>query len=268
MPLTIHITLKTMSRTLRYSNLFRKSLRLLSLSPPTSTQSSCLFFILLGFVNIGLVFIELGAIYIYHNGVFHSTSSINEFIDIVQVILPIFSHLAILIESLANRGLHQSLQHLMNEIPNSTNSVHPSMMLKAIVILVLGISTELAVIASIYKTFFSFARSWYFRVWSLNVMRFQVIQLIGYVEWQSHHWEGVAKELEGSREINEIRHLCALQKRCLDLWKFNRDFNRMFSWSIFILVTNYFVCGTIGLYWVVLRFYFACWDLLFGKYKY
>lgn len=262
-----------MKQSVYYSSFFLKSFRLLSLSPPPfSNASNNMFFTILCFVNMGMVSLELLAIYVYQHETFHTTSSINEFIDIVQVILPIVSHFAILIESLANRRVQQSLQQQMCVKKKSSEAiivVVPTIMLKAIVILVLGIATELAVIASIYKTFLSFARSWYFRVWSLNVIRFQVIQLIGYVEWQAQQWQSVAKDLrllKDSREPElEIIQMRNLRQRCLQLWQFNVEFNRMFAGSMCIMVTNYYVCGTIGLYWVLLRFYFACWDLLFGK---
>lgn len=224
-------------------------------------------------INFLLILTECFLIYSYFGITFHASSSIGALLDMLQVFAPICNHFVMLLECVCKSQENHQMWQLMLEIDTISSALNvqgyrfvSSFVRNGLVTLLFGVISELAIVMAIYRDFEAFARSWYFRIWSLNVVRIGLLELILYLEWIANQLEVI------SFQLNEIVHgrkksieLCLLKELHGKIWLYARHFNERFNWSILMLLINFFVCITVGLYWVITRVYFNRWDLMFRK---
>lgn len=258
---------------------FIQLFQLFSLLPPNKLQTTpfnfkYFCFIFWSIINIGIALLELTLIYVYKHETFHQTSVIGEILDIIQVFAPIFTHLIMIAETLTKVKLTNEMWQLMSEIEVEFSvlciknfTFMKRFILKFILCIILGVTSEIAVIASIYQDFEAFTRSWYFRIWSINIVRFGIMEIILYTEWIGTQMDSIAFGLEtvaakkkASVELYLIKNVHS------KLWLFSDKYNRRFRWSILMMMINFSICITIGLYWVITRISFSVYDLMFRKY--
>lgn len=249
--------------------------QLFSLLPPlVKGRRGHVQFHLWAIVNLALVFGEIALINVYIHEVFHATSSIGALLDSLQVFAPICNHFVMILETLAKPTEAERLWRLMDEIDELSTALNirsysfvGTVLRKAASLLMFGVFIEIAIVASIYWDFPSFARSWYFRIWSLNVVRVGVLELVMYLEWIANQMEMICTELDviALRERSLV-HVCLLKEQHAKLWRFAGCFNDRFGWSMLMMVLNLFVCITVGLYWVITRLYFDRLDLMLREY--
>lgn len=233
-----------------------------------------LIFWFLCICHISIALIEFWFFYVYRVDVFHVTSTIGRVLDVFQIFPPIINHVLLIVETIVKTKTIREMWSLMEEIDcvsvkfNKKNYTFVSaFIVKFLIFFLICTVSEVALISSIYMHFPPFARSWYFRVWSINVVRIGVLQLVIYIDWLSMQLNIIANELEkiANKEIAP-HNIDILKQLHLNLWKFCTLFNERFNWSLLMMLINYFICITISLYWVLVRFYFNCFDLLLRKY--
>lgn len=230
-------------------------------------------FYLWAFVHFLFILIECSLIYSYFGVTFHTSSSIGALLDMLQVFAPIFNHFVMLLECVCKPKENHQMWQLMSEIDSISSALNiqgyrfvSAIIRNGIVTLLFGIISEFAVVMAIYRDFEAFARSWYFRIWSLNVVRIGLLELILNLEWIANQLDVISVELsEIVARRKKTIDLCLLKELHAKVWLFAVYFNDRFNWSIFMLLINLFVCITVGLYWVITRVYFNRWDLMFRK---
>lgn len=245
--------------------------QIFSLLPPiVRGRRNHVQFYLWAIVNLTLVFFQVALIYVYIHEVFHATSSIGALLDSFQVFAPICNHFVMIVETLAKPKESERLWRLMDEIDELSTALNirsyafvGTVLRKAMSLLMFGIIIEIAIVASIYLEFPAFARSWYFRIWSLNVVRVGVLELVMYLEWIANQMRMICTEFDVIvLKDRNVVNVCLLKEQHTKLWRFAGCFNDRFGWSMVMIVLNLFVCITVGLYWVITRVYFARWDLM------
>lgn len=228
-------------------------------------------------LHFSLIFVEIGLVFVYRHQTFHHGSTIGTFLDVVQVVAPLFTHMVMLTEAWYGRPLQQQVRRLFNRVhADQRNSRRGDfavpiigfvrkLLAKFVVVIAVGIYTEITILSSIGNDK-SWLRSWYYRLWSTNVVRIGVLQFIAHIELVAYDLDAIAIELQGIKSVDDkLRKLRILKKRFLDLWLLTSVINDRFKVSILVVITNYFVLLTISLYWMCARLYFNHLNGLFGK---
>lgn len=256
--------------------LFINIFRFFSLVPPilnkTNTTQS-MGFIIWFIINILFVVTELTLLYFYRNHLFHSGSLVGYLCDLSQVLVPIFTHLTILLETIYKRKTHNSMWTMIEQIDNICSLLttkdmhfHKRILINLIYFILFGALAELCIIFSVYRDYQNFARGWYFRIWSLHAIRFGMLQLIFYIEWINGRLDIIAGELKRiSAENRKITGIYVLKELYLELWRFKMYCNYRFNWSILMAMLYSFVGMVASMYFIIARFYFNQMDLIVGE---
>lgn len=110
-----------------------------------------------------------------------------------------------------------------------------------------------------------FARSWYFRLASLNAVRVGVLQIVAVVDALAQSAQGIRCAILRSDRVDAQATMVHAMHIYGRLWRCTADVRERFKWSLLMLLVDFFICMTIGLYWVVLRFVYGRWELMFGE---
>lgn len=223
--------------------------------------------------HLGITMLELIMIYVYQNETFHQGSTIGKILDIVQVILPITTHLVLIVETILNWKIQlemwqciQSIKKRTKLIGIKTKSFLKTYLIEISTLAFVGMVTEAVIIASIIDDD-SFVRSWYLRLWSLYMIRFGLMQLIFYVEWIAHYMKVIRMGLHhnSQNDKSDANLLNELKNLHLDIWLFSERFNQRFCWSILMLMIHLFITIIISFYWIVARLYFQRYEAILAS---
>lgn len=222
---------------------------------------------LLCFFNFVAANLQLVIIYIRHNDTFHDGSTIGKILDIIQVIGPISAHIVMLIETNLNRNAQISMWKVIFSIEKkakfSAEEKHSFLKLfiiEAIIIVFMCNVTEAYILSTITENE-RFARSWYFRLFSLHMLRIGVIQIVFYMEFIRCHIKMINNELRkmipDGDEIDSCKTITNLKQMYMDIYLLSIYLNKRFSWSILALMIHFFLALIISFYWIVANLYFG-----------
>lgn len=270
---TIHI--HTMSSTGDNIPVFIWIFQFCSILTPISNNKFLLkniSFVLWFVAHFGLALLELSLIYAHQNETFHSGSNIGRILDIVQVILPIATHLVLIVETIFNWNTQLEMWQCIQSVEKRTkligieiNSFMKTYLIEISTLAFVGMVTEAIVIALITDDE-SFVRSWYYRLWSLYMIRFGIMQLIFYLEWIKCQIIVIREGLHTAKNgIDKLKLLYELKNLYSDIWLFSVRFNKRFSWSILALTVHLFITIIITFYWIVARLYFHVYSALLAS---
>lgn len=209
--------------------------------------------------------LQLVVIYIRHNDTFHDGSTIGKFLDIIQVVGPIFAHITLLIETNLNRSLTIKMWQVMSDIEKQatllTKRKPPFLrryLIEILLVFFMSNMTEAFILTTIQENP-RFARSWFFRLWSLHMLRIGIIHIVFYMEFIRCHVKVINTELvkladEETNPCDAVRHF---QKMYQDIYLLSIYLNERFSWSILALMIHFFMALIISFYWIVANLYFG-----------
>lgn len=245
-------------------------------------------------LNLFLFFVEVIYIWILRKTMFYTTDPIGQMFDIVQIFLPLATHLIMILESIVKYKTQMKIFDVIKEIDftnqqlrsiNANDEKIPvnvdfprNFLIKFILILTICFVSETNIIALIYDSAPRWAISWYFRFWTLNCVRVGILHLIFYVDWMagqlynvnrtidcmsSQRFRRLAMEFPSRKATNnkdEIEKVFAkinlLTNQYANLWLLADYCNFRFSFSILILLINYFLVLTGCMYWSFVHVYF------------
>lgn len=237
----------------------------------------------------------MAIIYMERNEMFHSTSTIGKFLDVIQVLVPIIAHLIMIIEGAFNKHQNDKLLiklHQLNGqieihcdhsiVSNCCNDYMHHTIVKLMLTIFVAIGSEICIIAAIYKVDYPWTRSWVIRIWSLSSIHYSNFILIMFIDFITCRLLILNVDLEQYRStvysttvgntINSIlraeTHLREIKRIHNELRKFRFILNERFNFSILITIINYFISLTIAFYFIVSRFYFFRLDSIMGKFNY
>lgn len=217
------------------------------------------------FVHFLVANLQLVTIYIRHNDTFHVGSTIGKILDIVQVIGPILAHIAMLIETNLNRNVQMKMWTVIGSVENQARilmmgkySFLRGFVVETLILFFICNVSEAFILTTIAENE-RFARSWYFRLWSLHMLRIGVLQIVFYVEFIRWHIKLINNELMKLVPDERDSHntISNLKKMYLDIYLFSIYLNQRFSWSILALMIHFFVALIISFYWIVANLYFG-----------
>lgn len=210
--------------------------------------------------------LQLVTIYIRHNDTFHDGSTIGKILDIIQVIGPILAHIVMLAETNVNRKCTIKMWEIIVDIEkqatllaNEQYSFLKRFLIEMLIILFMCNVTEAFILSSITENP-RFARSWYFRLWSLHMLRIGIIQIVFYMEFIRCHIKIINNELlkmVTDETDDSYRAIGNLKKMYLDIYLFSIYLNKRFSWSVLALMIHFFLALIISFYWIVANLYFG-----------
>lgn len=217
--------------------------------------------------------LQLVIIYIRHNDTFHDGSTIGKILDIIQVIGPITAHIVMLIETNLNRNMQLKMWKVIEDVENQATRLAKEeykyfgiFIIEIIIIMFMCNVTEAFILSTITENA-RFARSWYFRLWSLHMLRVGVIQLVFYMEWIRFHVQIINNELSkiNPDETDALIVIAKFRKLYLDIYLFSVYLNERYSWSILALMIHFFLALIISFYWIVANLYFGVLRFIFAS---
>lgn len=209
--------------------------------------------------------LQLVTIYIRHDDTFHVGSTIGKILDIIQVIGPIFAHIVMLIETNLNRNMQMKMWKVIFNVENQAKilatekySFLKIFVIEMLILMFMCNVTEAFILSTITENP-RFARSWYFRLWSLHMLRVGVIQIVFYMEFIRCHVKIINNELlkMGPDETDSYATVANLKQMYTDIYLFSIYLNKRFSWSILALMVHFFLALIISFYWIVANLYFG-----------
>lgn len=209
--------------------------------------------------------LQLVVIYIRHDDTFHVGSTIGKILDIIQVIGPITAHIVMLIETNLTRTIQIEMWKVILNVENQAVLLakekykYFSVFIVEVLIIMFTCNVTEAFILSTITENPRFARSWYFRLWSLHMLRVGVIQIVFYMEWIRFHVKIINNELLKmvSDDSGSLIILANFRKMYSDIYLFSVYLNKRFSWSILALMIHFFLALIISFYWIVANLYFG-----------
>lgn len=139
---------------------------------------------------------------------------------------------------------------------------------KLIFMYLICLGSEVGFISSVYTHRPKFATAWSMRLWSVNVVRVGMLELILYTEWLTNQVNILRMELEkiesGERKRERIREMKLLHGT---LWRFLELCNDRFSWSLLMAMANFFICLSLSLFLALDSIYFNRHDLILRKFS-
>lgn len=217
------------------------------------------------FVHFVAANLQLVTIYIRQNDTFHDGSTIGKILDIIQVIGPIFAHIVMLIETNLNRNLQMKMWEVISNVENQATilasekfSYLRAFVIEMLIVLFVSNVTEAYILTTITENE-RFARSWYFRLWSLHMLRIGIIQIVFYMEFIRCHVKIINNELlkMATNEDDSYITIVNLKRMYMDIYLFSIYLNKRFSWSILALMIHFFLALIISIYWIVANLYFG-----------
>lgn len=217
------------------------------------------------FVHFIAANLQLVTIYIRHNDTFHEGSTIGKILDIIQVVGPIFAHIVMLIETNLNRTVQLKMWNVIFNVENQAKSVAMEnysflkvFIIETLIIMFMGNVTEAYILSTITENE-RFARSWYFRLWSLHMLRVGVIQIVFYTEFIRCHIKIINNELlkMNANAIDSCIVVANCKRMYMDIYLFSIYLNKRYSWSILALMIHFFLALIISFYWIVANLYFG-----------
>lgn len=223
------------------------------------------------YAQLSLGILELTLIYIHQNETFHNGSNIGRILDIVQVILPISAHMLLIIETIFNWNIQFEMWECIKSVEKRTKLIGvdkrnflKTYLIEISVLTFVGMVTEVVIVVLISDDG-SFVRSWYFRLWSLYMLRFGLMQLIFYVNWIGCQLDVISEgvlNIEHDKCDVKLKELKSLYS---DIWLFSVQLNKRFSWTILVLMIHLFITIIISFYWIVARLYFHVYSALLAS---
>lgn len=221
---------------------------------------------------------ELWAAYTYRDIAFHPSTTIGALSDIIQVLGPIFATGIMIGENLFYGRLEEAMWTTIEGVDRRVEATNMSddresferrFMLKFVLVNAIGIVTDIFIIVQISEKEPEWARCMYFCLWSVNVARIGILQVVLYLEWVGHRFGFVERRLllASGLSLSEQQRILQMTKEMYcELWLFVKYINKRFDLTLFLNITNYFVCITISFYWVITRVYFNKLEFLVRKF--
>lgn len=209
--------------------------------------------------------LQLVTIYIRHNDTFHDGSTIGKILDIIQVIGPILAHIVMLIETNLNRTAQKKMWEVISNIEDQAiflakgkYSFLKSFIIEMLIMFFVCNVTEAYILSTITENP-RFARSWYFRLWSLHMLRVGVAQIVFYVEFIRCYVQLINNELLeiNPNDVDSPVIIANIKKMYMDIHLFSMYLNERFAWSILALMIHFFLALIISFYWIVANLYFG-----------
>lgn len=221
---------------------------------------------------------ELWAAYTYRNIAYHPSTTIGALSDIIQVLGPIFATGVMVGESLFHGRLEETMWTTIEGVdrrveaanmPDDRMPFERRFLLKFVLVSGIGIGTDVFILVQISEKEPEWARCMYFCLWSVNVARIGILQVVLYLEWVVHRFGFIERRLllAGGLSLSEQQRIVQMTKEIYcELWLFVKHINKRFDLTLFLNITNYFVCVTISFYWVITRVYFNKLEFLVRKF--
>lgn len=243
--------------------------------------------------NFIIIFTELYITYTFGDYIIHSRSPVGALTDYVQVYAMIFTTIILVGETQLKGNLDVKLTEMMHKIDEDLFKVHlnhcvrcnckqikfksnckeldvsPSF-LTSILIIVVSSGMELIVVITLSEDECIWQHSIYVRLWSSNMSRIALLHVSLYILWIVNRLKWIEKELAHIVKANfkktlYQKNLTKLKMVFCQLWDFYRFLNTRFSWTIFSIITIYFLCIVVSFYWVLVRIYHNRFKVLIRK---
>lgn len=236
------------------------------------------FLIFWALVHIGLLVGISVVVIINFKSVFYVDDAIGAITDILQLAVPIFSHFAIIIESISKRSLGVDVWRKFKEIENSLCTFNPNIyqrkeravrnyFIKIVSTQAICLFLEIFIISNINNNL-EWRNHWYASLFSFVVTRSEHFFFTLTVDRMRYAMHLINSELTNIRSSHKFRHLIVFKgdsrhrrlvtlKKCYNrLWEISCLVEKCFGWSQFLNISSNFLCLTVNLYWNFVAIYF------------
>lgn len=228
------------------------------------------------FLNLLFLSIIISVTVIFEKYIFFSKNIIGKFIDVIQLQAPIISHMVAILESLWTKNAQNNIwikiiqsNNLLNGFKSiSIKEDKKKYFKKFCILLLIGVLSDLTILYLI-KENKTYSKLWYCKIVSESIGRLANLQKILYIDLISNRLHSVNVELKYISKLSEIsfHEKCDLKiyeklkkiKNCHSLfWEMSQSINERFGFSMLFSITNYFICLTVDLYWIIFHFGRVC----------
>lgn len=225
-------------------------------------------------VNFGLIALQVFGYYANRADIFQLDPPTGQFLSAIRIFPPIINHVFMILETIIKASTIVEILKVLTEIDDITEplgTLHnyefvQRFMLKLIFMYLICLGSEVGFIASVYTHRPKFATAWYMRLWSVNVVRVGMLELILYTEWLTNQVHILRMELDkiesGVRKLERISEIKLLHGK---LWRFSEHCNNRFSWSLLMAMSNFFICLSLSMFLALDSIYFKRHDLILRK---
>lgn len=216
---------------------------------------------------------------IYERNVFAQGSPVSKFVDIIQLVLPLSTHIIVILEGFLKRQKDREIRELMDKVESElqrqrVNLVKFDKTLKRryytsmIIVQSISLIMEITIIATITESP-DWMRNWFARVISFVLTRMAIFHYNLTVEYLSSRLKVLIKELMELQEYcngNQLNtshdsYLCKriemIKRTHLNLWRISDIHNDRHSIFILVAITSFFLCLTIDFYWMYANLYYG-----------
>lgn len=225
-------------------------------------------------INFGLIALEVFGYYANRADIFQLDPPTGQFISAIRIFPPIINHVIMIVEPIIKAATIAEILKVITEIDDATEPLGTQhnyefvqrFVIKLIFMYLMCLGSEVGFISSVYTHRPKFATAWCMRLWSVNVVRVGMLELILYTEWLTNQVNILRMELEkiktGERKKERIGEMQLLHAK---LWRFTKLCNDRFSWTLLMAMANFFICLSLSMFLALDSIYFKRHDLILRK---
>lgn len=264
-----------------YLNIFQK----FGISPnsPECSKNQKLILFFCRIFNLSILSIIILVTVVYEEDIFFSKNIIGKFTDVIQLQAPIISHMVAILESLWTQ---KAQNDIWNKIIKSNNYIKGFQSVsiqkdkkkyfrKFCFLLFVGLISEISILILVRNNVV-YSRLFYCKLFSESIGRLANLQKILYIDLICNRLHNLNEELEYMSNLSQIslNKKCDLKiyeklkkiKKCHSIfWEMSQSINERFGFSMLFSITNYFICLTVDLYWIIFHFGRVCMFFLWLK---
>lgn len=237
-----------------------------------SSSMKTLKFISFSHLSVAILLI----LFAYYNGSYFitfTTKSSAKFNDYVQMLLPLVSHMILIIDSWYQRRWQAKLWVTINEIDRivkqediqMVKTLNPEFVLSYsftfVFLMLVGAIPEVFLIVFVYDSAREWSRMFLIRLLSFILTRIMVMHFILYVDYLRSRLKFIARAMKiiafqikyPANDRIVYNKLLVLRKLYTLMWDANFSLQHRFGWSVTISVFGNFIHTIINLYWVYIR---------------
>lgn len=240
----------------------------------SKTQKLILFFCRI--FNLSILSAIILVTVVYQEHIFFSKNIIGKFTDVIQLQSPIISHMVAILESLWTQ---KAQNDIWNKIILSKNCMKGFQSVsiqkdkkkyfrKFCFLLIAGLLSEISILILVRNNVV-YSRLFYCKLFSETIGRLANLQKILYIDLICNRLHNLNEELEYISNLSQIsfNKRCDLKiheklkkiKKCHSIfWEMSQSINERFGFSMLFSITNYFICLTVDLYWIIFHFGRVC----------
>lgn len=216
---------------------------------------------------------------IYENIIFAKGDPVSKFVDIIQLIFPIFIHFVVILEGIAKSKHDFKMWEIINDLESGFEEQNISLtkinlkmkrryLFSMAIILIIPLIVEIDIIATITESP-DWMRHWFARIFSFQLTRVAIFHYLLTVDYITARLQVLENELIGLSDYGLKNQLEVLKDPILfDRIKFIKQSHlklfllcthHNYRHAIFILsvITSFFVCLTVDFYWIYANLYYG-----------